>query len=52
MVDVSHLSTAPTPAPGTEVVLLGQQGNESITAVELARKAGTIPWEIFTSIRC
>ena len=51
MVDVTHLSpTAPT--PGTEVVLLGQQGNESITAVELAHKAGTIPWEIFTSIRC
>ncbi len=50
MADVSHLSTAPT--PGTEVVLLGRQGKETITAVELARKASTIPWEIFTSIRC
>jgi len=50
MVDVSHLPSAPT--PGTEVVLLGQQQKETITAVELARKAGTIPWEIFTSIRC
>ncbi len=33
-----------------EVVLLGQQGNESITAYELADKAGTIPYEILTSL--
>jgi alanine racemase len=32
--------------PGDEVVLLGRQGAEEITAVELARHAGTISWEI------
>lgn len=31
---------------GDEVVLLGRQGAEEITAVELARHAGTISWEI------
>ncbi|MCB1098647.1 MAG: alanine racemase [Verrucomicrobiae bacterium] len=36
--------------PGTEVVLLGQQGDTILTAAELAEKAGTIPWEIFTGI--
>jgi alanine racemase len=33
-----------------EVVLIGRQGNEEITAQELADKAGTIPYEILTSI--
>jgi alanine racemase len=35
--------------PGDEVVLLGQQGNESwqrIDAREVAASIGTIPWEI------
>jgi alanine racemase len=31
---------------GDEVVLLGRQGNEEITAAELAAHAGTISWEI------
>jgi alanine racemase len=31
---------------GDEVVLLGRQGGEEITAQELARHAGTISWEI------
>ncbi|HXO22578.1 MAG TPA: alanine racemase [Thermoanaerobaculia bacterium] len=33
-------------AAGEEVTLLGRQGEEEITAAELARLAGTIPWEI------
>jgi len=33
-----------------EVVLLGRQGEEEILAAELAGKAGTIAWEIFTGI--
>jgi alanine racemase len=37
-------------APGDEVVLLGAQGSERITAEEHARVAGTISWEIFTAI--
>ena len=36
--------------PGDEAVLIGRQGEEIITAVEVAEKAGTIPWEIFTGI--
>ncbi len=48
MVDVSQMNHA---APGDEVVLLGQTANGTgITASELAEKAGTIPWEIFTSV--
>lgn len=35
---------------GDDVVLIGSQGNAEITAAELAQKAGTIPWEIFTGI--
>ena len=33
-------------AAGDEVVLLGSQGNASITAWELADLCGTIPWEV------
>jgi alanine racemase len=33
-----------------EVVLLGRQGGDAITAEDHARWAATIPWEIFTSI--
>lgn len=37
-------------AVGDEAVLIGRQGDEEITAAELAKKAGTIPWEIFTGL--
>jgi alanine racemase len=47
VVDVTEVSSV---APGDEVVLLGQQSAESITAEDHAGWAGTIPWEIFTSI--
>ena len=47
MIDLSAL---PEVGPGEEVVLLGRQGTEEILAAELARKAGTIPWEIFTGL--
>ena len=47
LVDVSGV---PQAAVGDEVVLIGSQGGEEITAAELAAKAGTIPWEIFTTI--
>jgi len=47
MVDVSHLDSV---QPGDEVVLIGRQGAEEILATELATKAGTIAWEIFTGI--
>jgi alanine racemase len=48
MVDVTELGDAV--CTGDEVVLIGDQGDESILAAELARKAGTIAWEIFTGI--
>lgn len=46
MVDVSGLDVA----PGAEAVLIGAQGEERITATELASLAGTIAWDIFTGI--
>jgi alanine racemase len=33
-----------------EVVLLGRQGNETISAVDLAERAGTIPYEILSGL--
>lgn len=42
-VDVTHI---PDIMPGDDVVLLGQQEEEKITAEELAQKAGTINYEI------
>ena len=35
---------------GDEVVLLGAQGSESISAFDHAEAASTIPWEVFTRI--
>ena len=47
MIDVSHLESAEV---GDEVVLLGRQGREEISATELADRANTISWEITTRI--
>jgi alanine racemase len=47
MVDVSQV---PAATEGEEVVLLGRQGNEEITATDLANLAGTISWHVFTGI--
>lgn len=44
------VGAVPQAAVGDEVVLIGRQEAEEITAAELAQKAGTIPWDIFTSI--
>jgi alanine racemase len=35
---------------GDEVVILGMQGVESITAFDHADAVATIPWEVFTRI--
>jgi alanine racemase len=35
---------------GDEVVIIGTQGAETITAFDHAEAAGTIPWEVFTRI--
>ena len=47
MVDVTGI---PDVSYRSEVVLIGSQGKEHITADELAEKTGTIPYEILTSI--
>jgi alanine racemase len=47
VVDVTEI---PGVTAGDEVVLIGTQGNETITAYDHARATGTIPWEVFTRI--
>ena len=47
VIDVTDL---PEAAVGDEVVLMGRQGDEEISAAELADLAGTIHWEIVTRI--
>jgi alanine racemase len=47
MVDVSEV---PEVNVGDEAVLIGRQGDEEILATEVAQRAGTIAWEIFTGI--
>jgi alanine racemase len=47
VVDVTDI---PGVGPGDEVVILGEQGGECITAFDHAEATGTIPWEVFTRI--
>ncbi len=46
-IDVSHI---PGVRPGDEVVLIGRQGNECITADEVAARLGTINYEVISVI--
>jgi len=47
VIDVTEI---PGVEAGDEVVILGAQGGENITAYDHADAAGTIPWEVFTRI--
>ena len=47
MVDVTDIAKV---SQGDEVVLLGRQGDDAISADEMAGWAETISYEIFTSI--
>lgn len=47
MVDITDIEDV---SEGDEVIIIGKQGNETIDAVELARKADTIAYEILTSL--
>lgn len=47
VVDVTEIEGV---GPGDEVVLLGSQGCESISAYDHADATGTVPWEVFTRI--
>ena len=42
MIDVSGMDVS----PGDDVVLIGRQGEDEITAREIAATIGTIPWEV------
>ena len=41
-IDVTGLDVS----PGDEVVIIGRQGDEEITARETAAAIGSIPWEV------
>jgi alanine racemase len=47
VIDVTEI---PGVSPGDEVVILGSQGSEIISAHDHAHVSGTIPWEVFTRI--
>ena len=47
LVDVSEVANVEL---GDEVVLIGRQSEEEILAAEVAERAGTIVWEVFTGI--
>ncbi len=47
VVDITEISGV---REGDEVVVIGSQGDESITAYDHADAAGTIPWEVITRI--
>jgi len=47
MIDVSRIDHVEV---GDEVVLMGRDGNQEVSCMELAEKAGTITWEITTRI--
>jgi alanine racemase len=47
IVDVTEVSN---PAVGDHVTLIGTEGSETISAAELASRAGTIPYEILAGI--
>ena len=47
LVDVTDI---PQPSVGEEVILIGRQGECSLTALDMAEMAGTIPYEILCGI--
>jgi len=47
LVDVSAVQGV---VAGDEAVFIGRQGEKEITATDLARSCGTVPWEVLTNI--
>jgi len=47
---VLDVTDIPNVEQGDNVVLIGRQENEAVTAFDHADAAGTIPWEVFTRI--
>jgi alanine racemase len=50
MLDLTELAGQGLPQTGEEVIILGEQGRERISAVDIAEKAGTIVYEVVTAI--
>jgi alanine racemase len=51
LLDLSEACREGEPKHGEEVVILGTQGMETISAAEIGDRAGTIAYEIVTGIR-
>ncbi len=49
-VDVTEVAGEPGFTSAEEFVLLGEQGDDRITAGDLARRRNTIPWEVLSSM--
>jgi alanine racemase len=47
MVDVTNI---PNVSIGDEVILMGRQGREQITVEEIAKKIGSISYEVLCSV--
>lgn len=47
---LADVSMVPNVIPGDEAVLIGRQGEERITAQDVAEWCGTVAWEILTGI--
>jgi alanine racemase len=47
---VVDIAASPDVRPGDAATLVGNDGDQQITATELAARAGTIAWDIFTGI--
>lgn len=44
------VTDVPDAAPGDEVILLGSQGDETISAEQIAERTGTISYEVFCAV--
>lgn len=49
---LADVSRVPRVRCGDDVVLIGREGRQQITAHELALHFGTVPWEVLTAITC
>jgi len=47
LVDVTKIRVVEV---GDEVVLIGQQGKQILTATEIAQWSDSVPWEVLTAI--
>ncbi|MCZ2110756.1 MAG: alanine racemase [Dehalococcoidia bacterium] len=48
---IADVTALPSVSEGDEITLLGRQGDDELSATEVAAVAGTIPWDIFASLQ-